>query len=190
MDAPQQYMSEFFEKIPEQHLKPIRNSELLLVDTYSYLPTWEISPSEATRIMHSGSPKAPIIIIDIRETADSFSHPFRPPRKLGPRSIQILNLDIGTQAHHPNPYLHPPTMVSQWRALDQHLHNPVDPTFGDDQLAGKVVICICYKGGTSRAAVPILRHRGIEAYNIVGGLVAWEEAGTIQSSHEIPLARL
>ncbi|KAG8927949.1 hypothetical protein FRC02_007568 [Tulasnella sp. 418] len=178
MDGPLQYMSEFFDKIPESLLKPIRNSELLTVDTYPYLPAWEISPEQADEIL-LGSPspestRLPIVIIDIRRRSDSTTLPLTIRQRSGTSSTaSILDLDIGAYPTDPNPFLDPSTMVSQWNALDKRLHNPADPVFGDHKLKGKMVICVCYSGGTARAAAPILRHRGLETYNVIGGLEEW-----------------
>lgn len=189
MDAPQQYMSEFFEKIPERALKPVRNAELLTVDTYPYLPNWEISPSEALSIMRRHRQSRPALLVDIRQYSDFMASPMTIPR-LGKDSLQVVNLDIQIKPDDPHPYRHASTMVSQWKALDKRLHNPQDSMFNDSFLSSRVVFFSCYSGGTARAAAPILRHRGIEAYNIIGGISEWEQEIRRSRDRVSPIARL
>lgn len=42
---------------------------------------------------------------------------------------------------------------------------------------GRPVIVACKTGSRSRGATRILREKGIEAYNLSGGLSAWESSG-------------
>ncbi|HEV8024490.1 MAG TPA: rhodanese-like domain-containing protein, partial [Candidatus Nanopelagicales bacterium] len=42
---------------------------------------------------------------------------------------------------------------------------------------GRPVIVTCRSGSRSRGATRILREKGIEAYNLSGGMSAWESAG-------------
>ena len=42
---------------------------------------------------------------------------------------------------------------------------------------GRPVIVTCRTGARSRGATRILREKGIEAYNLSGGLSAWESSG-------------
>lgn len=39
------------------------------------------------------------------------------------------------------------------------------------------VLIICYEGDTSRVATSVLRHEGVQAYSVHGGLKAWAELG-------------
>ena len=42
---------------------------------------------------------------------------------------------------------------------------------------GRPVIVTCRTGARSRGATRILREKGIEAFNLSGGMAAWESAG-------------
>ena len=42
---------------------------------------------------------------------------------------------------------------------------------------GRPVVVTCRTGARSRAATRILREKGIEAFNLSGGMAAWESAG-------------
>jgi rhodanese-related sulfurtransferase len=42
---------------------------------------------------------------------------------------------------------------------------------------GRPVIVTCRTGSRARGATRILREKGIEAYNLAGGMSAWESAG-------------
>ena len=42
---------------------------------------------------------------------------------------------------------------------------------------GRPVIVTCRTGARSRGATRLLREKGIDAYNLAGGMSAWESAG-------------
>ena len=70
----------------------------------------------------------------------------------------------------------------EWEAgrIDDSHHIPLNqlmagPT-GDVDPA-RPVVCVCRSGNRSELASVMLRARGFDAYNMQGGLEAWEHAG-------------
>jgi cysteine synthase A len=57
--------------------------------------------------------------------------------------------------------------------LDQRLA-PGLPIF--ERLNNRVVYVLSYDGNTSPLATSILRHKGIEAYAVKGGIVEWRNS--------------
>ncbi|WP_078661031.1 rhodanese-like domain-containing protein [Streptomyces sp. NRRL B-24484] len=45
------------------------------------------------------------------------------------------------------------------------------------EAAGRPVVVVCRSGRRSLRAVELLAHRGVSAVDVVGGLLAWAEAG-------------
>ena len=73
----------------------------------------------------------------------------------------------------------------EWMAETGHLEGailiPVQqleaaPDMGD-QFQGKTVIVYCRTGNRSGRATSLLRARGIDAYNMAGGITAWLQEG-------------
>ena len=46
-----------------------------------------------------------------------------------------------------------------------------------DELAGEQVLVVCRSGARSAMAADALRASGFDAYNVDGGIIAWERAG-------------
>ncbi|KAH7870581.1 cysteine synthase-like protein B [Lentinula edodes] len=186
-DLPYQYVDEYFQILGENYFPPVQEEALLDVDCYPYQPEWELSAevilskiliyissvkslggeTKKHRIgpMSSTEPRTgeDVLILDIRNEVDFNRRHF-------PAAIC---LDIGNNAESPNPFLDTPTMVKQWRSLDQRL-SPDNGIFGEE-LDGKTVVVFCYDGNTSRIATSILQYRGVEAYSCAGGIgVCWE----------------
>ena len=70
----------------------------------------------------------------------------------------------------------------EWEAgrIDDSHHIPLNrlmagPTADID--AARPVVCVCRSGNRSELASVMLRARGLDAYNMQGGLEAWEQAG-------------
>ncbi|EUC59851.1 cysteine synthase B [Rhizoctonia solani AG-3 Rhs1AP] len=178
-DGPFQYISEYYDKLPESHFHPIRNSELLGVDSYSYNLDWEMTPAEAHSILFwpkgpsNPSPRVPndrgkmdfdssseVVVLDLRAEGD-YKHMKLP---------NAFNLPIGRTQ---NPYMHPPTMVEIFKEIDGR----VGLGASNDLvrcLDGKVVFTLGYDGHIARLAMSVLRNRGLEAYCIMGGVEEWE----------------
>ncbi|CAE6491083.1 unnamed protein product [Rhizoctonia solani] len=178
-DGPFQYISEYYDKLPESHFHPIRNSELLGVDSYSYNLDWEMTPAEAHSILFwpkgpsNPSPRVPndrgkmdfdssseVVVLDLRAEGD-YKHMKLP---------NAFNLPIGRTQ---NPYTHPPTMVEIFKEIDGR----VGLGASNDLvrcLDGKVVFTLGYDGHIARLAMSVLRNRGLEAYCIMGGVEEWE----------------
>jgi rhodanese-related sulfurtransferase len=47
----------------------------------------------------------------------------------------------------------------------------------DSFAAGTTVLCVCRSGGRSAKATEALRHVGVDAVNVSGGMTAWQTAG-------------
>ena len=47
----------------------------------------------------------------------------------------------------------------------------------DSFAAGTKVLCVCRSGGRSAKATQVLRHVGVDAVNVSGGMSAWQAAG-------------
>ncbi|KAG8731317.1 hypothetical protein FRC11_004512 [Ceratobasidium sp. 423] len=179
-DGPFQYISEYYDKLPESHFRPIRNSELLGVDSYAYNLDWELSPSEAHSILFrpkgppKPSPRAPndrgkqdfdpaseVVVLDLRAEEDF-------TRLALPNSF---NLPIGKTQ---NPYADPPTMVELFKKIDGEIGLGATNELVQ-RLDGKVVFTLGYDGHVARLAMSVLRNRGLEVYCVMGGVEEWEQ---------------
>ncbi|KAJ4469556.1 tryptophan synthase beta subunit-like PLP-dependent enzyme [Lentinula aciculospora] len=180
-DLPYQYVDEYFTILGESSFPPIQEEALLHVDCYPYQLEWELSaeiilPRILAHMWNArvGGNKKPdltaefqiwksVVILDIRSEVDFSKRHF-------PAAIRF---DIGNNGESPNPFHDTPTMVKQWRSLNEQLSHE-NPIFGQE-IDGKTAVIFCYDGNTSRVATSILRHRGVEAYSCVGGISAcWE----------------
>ena len=47
----------------------------------------------------------------------------------------------------------------------------------DSFVPGTKVLCVCRSGGRSLKATEVLRHVGVDAVNVSGGMSAWQAAG-------------
>ncbi|CAE6492045.1 unnamed protein product [Rhizoctonia solani] len=121
-DGPFQYIPEYYEKFPQSHFHPKRNSELLGVDLYAdnlslHLPKHtqsfsapgalqNLAPAHQTavEIMDFG-PASKVVVLDLRAEED-YAHMKLP---------NSFNLPIG---HTRNPYAHPLTMVKLFKKID------------------------------------------------------------------------
>ncbi|CAE6444884.1 unnamed protein product [Rhizoctonia solani] len=178
-DGPFQYISEYYDKLSESHFRPIRNSELIGVDSYAYNLDWELSPTEAHSILFrpkgpsKPSPRAPndrgkqdfnpaseVTVLDLRAPKD-YAHMTLP---------NSLNLPIGPSR---NPYAHPPTMVELFKKMDGEIGLGATGELVS-RLDGKVVFTLGYDGHVARLAMSVLRNRGLEVYCVMGGVEEWE----------------
>lgn len=115
------------------------------------------------------------VVLDLRDATDfETSHL--------PSSV---NFDVGPRTQ-PNPYQDPPTMVKQFKLLDERLA-ATDATFGKP-LEGKVVFTLSYKGHVGRLAMSILRNRKVQAHCVMGGSDAWQQDGLWERSCSITRA--
>ncbi|KAF8643032.1 hypothetical protein AX16_009276 [Volvariella volvacea WC 439] len=166
-DQPFQYIGEYYTKLGPSHFRDIVNEELFDTDLWPYNIDWEITPEKAYQLLHPTTPsgilgRKNVVILDLRNEDDfQFSH--------FPNS---LNLDVNAR-NRPNPYKDNPTLAYLWKLFEERLSDQ-DPVFGQP-LQGKKVILISYKGHVARLAMSVLRHRGIEAYTVIGGSEAWEK---------------
>ncbi|GJE91549.1 cysteine synthase [Phanerochaete sordida] len=188
-DQPFQYISEYYTKLGPEHFTPITNELLLGVDPYPYNVDWEFPP-RVVRDLLQGKPvvlpptlstsssgkentlqidPSRMVVLDLRATSD-----FAASRLPG-----SVNLDVGAR-EQPNPYQDPPTMVRQFRVLDERLA-ATDSQFGA-ALDGKVVFTLSYKGHVARLAMSILRNRKVQAHCVMGGSDAWIEQGLWEGS--------
>ncbi|KAJ7116709.1 tryptophan synthase beta subunit-like PLP-dependent enzyme [Mycena epipterygia] len=162
-DQPFQYISEYFDKLGPEYFLPIRNAELIGVDPYNYNVDWEITPATAHKMLAARGPSAArLAVLDLRDGVDFATAHVSSAR----------NLPLGARAA-PNPYKHPQTMVAQFALLDARLDG-ADAEFGG--LEG-VVLTVSYTGHVARLAMSVLRHRGVIAHCVMGGVEAWEEGG-------------
>ncbi|KAJ9217559.1 hypothetical protein DTO166G4_741 [Paecilomyces variotii] len=56
-DLPYQYVDEYFDKLGEEHFRPIVNENLVGVDKYRYDEAWEVTPDEVLNKAYSSSKK-------------------------------------------------------------------------------------------------------------------------------------
>jgi rhodanese-related sulfurtransferase len=111
-----------------------------------------------------------MVVLDLRDAVD-FQKSHLP---------SSVNLDVGASAQ-PNPYQDPPTMVKQFKFLDERLA-ATDAEFGAP-LENKVVFTLSYKGHVGRLAMSILRNRKVQAHCVMGGSDAWMQEGLWEESH-------
>ncbi|KAF7289344.1 Cysteine synthase B [Mycena indigotica] len=161
-DQPFQYISEYFDKLPDSFFPRIHNQELLEVDQYAYNTLWSISEEKAlTKVKAEDA-----IILDLRDTCD-----FDSVRVSG-----SLNLSLGCR-EEPNPFKSPPVLHRQWLALDKRLRAD-DAEFGRRLFTSdRPIIINSYDGRTALVASSILRKRGAEAYAVVDGINLCPESG-------------
>ncbi|PNS17606.1 Cysteine synthase 2 [Sphaceloma murrayae] len=182
-DLPYQYIDEYFAKLGSEAFPAIHNQELTAVDLYRYEDAWEISPAVALdRFMKRFSPSVILprgMVIDLRQKDDfDISHfPFA-------QNLALESISRNT----PSPFENAETLSRQWRELDEMFEDKSDSAGSQafmsllsmqsgrlDRLKDKPVLAICYDGNTSRVATSVLRAKGIEAWNVVGGWTAFEE---------------
>ncbi|KAI3621449.1 cysteine synthase [Moniliophthora roreri] len=189
-DQPAQYIREYMEKLGPDYFPKIENAELLDVDCYGYNIDWEVSVEEAYAMLFDPAWKpsrkggiAPVagvaepvsdlndkkgaqeyVVLDLRDQS-TFDQSHIP----GSRNLPVDSLD------NLNPYRHPPTMVKQYKLLDERL-SANDTEFGTS-LEGKAVFTLSHRGHVGRLAMSILRNRGVKAHCIMGGSERWKEAG-------------
>lgn len=70
----------------------------------------------------------------------------------------------------------------EWRAgrVEGSIHLPLDSLLAgamDGIRQDRPVVAVCRSGGRSEVATLMLRARGFEAFNLEGGLEAWEHEG-------------
>ncbi|KAG8723357.1 hypothetical protein FRC09_003683 [Ceratobasidium sp. 395] len=180
-DLPYQYINEYVFKLGESAFPPIRNAELLDVDTYPYGVDWKISAKSAQRkiglyrapLTPPSSPTQsevstdeddkPVTVIDLREIGS------RPVL----HAFNVQHFPV-CSASSPNPFSDPPTLAHQWKMMELQLGVSEAGSLGQD-LKRKVVILLCYAGQTASIAASVLRNRGVEAYWVEGGMSAWSQ---------------
>src|SRR2546421_4474592 len=70
----------------------------------------------------------------------------------------------------------------EWEAgrIEEAVHAPLNQLMAatpSDLDPARPVVCVCRSGNRSELAAVMLRARGFEAYNMEGGMEAWESAG-------------
>ena len=67
----------------------------------------------------------------------------------------------------------------EWRAghAPDAVHIPMNQLTSDTMPAGRPIYCICRSGNRSGRVAELLAASRIDAYNVVGGMVAWQGAG-------------
>jgi len=69
----------------------------------------------------------------------------------------------------------------EWREghAPQALHVPLPhlPIARIPRWAAQRVVVLCRSGSRARSATQLLRHRGVEAFAVAGGMGAWRDAG-------------
>ena len=67
----------------------------------------------------------------------------------------------------------------EWRAghAPDAMHIPMRQLTADTLPPGRPIYCICRSGNRSGRVAEMLVAAGIDAYNVVGGMVAWQGAG-------------
>jgi rhodanese-related sulfurtransferase len=69
---------------------------------------------------------------------------------------------------------------SEWKEIraDRSTHISLDSLHNRwGKLAGEEVLVICRSGRRSATAARFLRHQGVDATNVKGGMLAWRRAG-------------
>ena len=57
------------------------------------------------------------------------------------------------------------------------VHVPMGRLTPDNLPAGRPIYCMCRSGNRSGRVAEVLVASGFEAYNVTGGMLAWEHAG-------------
>ncbi|PHH62157.1 hypothetical protein CDD81_7531 [Ophiocordyceps australis] len=185
-DLPYQYITEYFDKLGDSYFSPVKNEELLGVDTYRYDEKWERDASEALNdffgldkaiindvlrhtpqlVFANNSELQGLIesqpgttILDLRQAAD-FAH-FRLPCSV---NLAFVHRDTA------GPFSDPKVLKDLWQRLDGTFKHPSDDL--RNLISGKRILVLCYDGDSSRVATSVLRARGFEADSIRGGFKA------------------
>ena len=167
-DLPYIYLNEYKQKLGESYFAPMHNSELLGVDLYPYLDSWELLSSEGIALLNNVH--KPLKILDLR-SKDLFNQ-YRVPNSVNVPLLQDLYPNCT-----PNPFLNASEMARQWPILNDGLvSHAIIEEIKNEKLN---VLCICEHGGVSRSATSILRKIGIESVCIKGGINAWINDGNV-----------
>ncbi|KAI5803073.1 tryptophan synthase beta subunit-like PLP-dependent enzyme [Geopyxis carbonaria] len=171
-DLPYQYLSEYFEKLGEEHFHPIVNRELSKVDQYRYDEAWELESSEAFAKLYEELPiydksshklQCNAVLLDLRsETAYETWH------LPGATNMPLQSSRPG----QPSPFSEPKLLQEKWCELDK-IFSPNGTPYSSTLLAGlrnRLVGIVCDDGDTARIASSVLQAKGIEAYSIAGGV--------------------
>jgi rhodanese-related sulfurtransferase len=61
--------------------------------------------------------------------------------------------------------------------IAEHIPLPTLPGARTPDWRGRPVLVLCRSGNRAKSAAVLLRHRGIEAFAVSGGMNAWRDAG-------------
>ncbi|KAL4803995.1 tryptophan synthase beta subunit-like PLP-dependent enzyme [Aspergillus unguis] len=179
-DLPYQYIGEYFDRLGEDKFHPIKNENLVNVDTYRYDESWERTPIVLFTHFYTQTPNPSIldglklrdncVVLDIRTRSDFGTWHL-------PSSVNIPLQSLN--AHTPKPFSDPAVLEKQWMELESLFKNE-----NVDSLQGKHVLVICYHGDTARVATSVLRAKGVQADSLRGGYTALRDQGLWREREE------
>lgn len=185
-DLPFQYVNEYFDKLPADKFRPMKNQELLYVDKYRYDDAWEMEPTSAIDSFFtlpsditSGATtehletmltaKNTTQVLDFRRRADYDAFHL-------PNSVNVPLEALSQGAVSGSPFADPANecgmLVSLWKELEGIFGANASADVLMSMLRGKKVLTLCYDGDSSRVANSVLQAKGIDAVCIRGGLNA------------------
>ncbi|PFH61101.1 hypothetical protein XA68_18255 [Ophiocordyceps unilateralis] len=154
-DLPYPYVNEYFDKLGDTYFGPIRNEELLGVDSYRYDEKRRLASSpRLDGLIH---PKPGTVVIDLRQAADF-------ARFSLPASVNLPLVESETVS----PFSDPRILRALWLRLEDTFKT-TDPML---LLDGKRILLLCYDGDSARVATSVLRAKGHEADSVRGGFGA------------------
>ncbi|EXV04475.1 pyridoxal-phosphate dependent enzyme [Metarhizium robertsii] len=199
-DLPYQYLNEYFQNLGPEKFSPLKNERLRNVDLYRYDDAWERGALDALADFFAIQPTASNCtvlslaaggprelgkhlaarpntqVLDFRRAADFDAFHL-------PNSVNVPLETLRDGAARGSPFAHPVddgTMLEElWLELEAIFtardkdgkRNP-----GAEALMAilrnKKVLTICYDGDSARVANSVLRHKGIRADSISGGIAA------------------
>lgn len=174
-DLPFLYINDYFKKLPPSFFPKINQSDLLNVDQYPYPTIARLNPVKTYSFLKGAHPRK-VAVVDLRH-ADAFasSHILLDFVK-DAENVTIHNLPIEDYASSPtNPFLDGPTLVKQYKMLEQLLGGDSLPF----KLADKDVVFVDSIGTISSTACAVIvgRHVGTtKAWYIEDGMLGWEKS--------------
>ncbi|RWQ99005.1 tryptophan synthase beta subunit-like PLP-dependent enzyme [Paecilomyces variotii] len=181
-DLPYQYVDEYFDKLGEEHFRPIVNENLVGVDKYRYDEAWEVTPDEVLNKAYSSS-KKPRLDTYQDENIDLNSAQLKPDTVIldlrNQPSFGTWNLPgsihfpiSSLHEKDPSPFADSSLLKNQWLELDG-IFAP-SSTAQSRKISRRKnklkVVVVDYEGDTARVATSVLRAKGIEAWSMRGGI--------------------
>jgi len=158
-DSPFPYINEYFEYLDENEFPTIENQEFLHDNfesskkiQFSDVSEYEITINEAyEEVFEEDAKKTWKLLLESGSIQS----------KEGVIVVDIRDSDDFEHFHIPN------AVNIEYGKLEENPENYIN------QLHGKRIMVVCYRGNSSKLATSILRNKGIEAYSVKGGMTEW-----------------